>query len=744
MTKNLSQNRLPEGGQAHFAPKTPQNEPVPDGSPHVFQIAGMDCAEEVTVLKREVGPLVGGEQRLAFDILNGRMTVVELPEDVSPKAIIEAVERAGLGAEILRDDARRGDVNKPFWQSNRRLLLTTVSGVALLAAIIAQTILSRSIAVESIQKPIPATILFAVATLSGVWLVLPKAIGALRRRQPDMNLLMTVAVVGAIAIGEWFEAAAVSFLFSLSLLLESWSVNRARRAVAALMELAPPSVRVKRPDGSTAEFAPDQVAVGTIFVVKPGERIPLDGRVLDGASDVNQAPITGESMPVSKSPGNEVFAGTINGDGALQIESTKPARDTTLAKIIRMVGEAQSRRGPSEQWVEKFARIYTPAVMALALAFFLIPPLIFQAGWSEWFYRALVLLVIACPCALVISTPVSVVAGLTSAARQGVLVKGGQFLEAPAHVKAIAFDKTGTLTLGKPQVLEVVPLSGHDERELIERAAAMEQHSEHPIARAILEYAAARRIAFTPASAFQVIKGKGARAIIDGREFWLGSHRYVEERQQETEEIHRLLESMSAQGRTVVAIGNEEHICGLIALADEVRPETRETLSDLRAAGIEHLVMLTGDNRPTAQGIAAKVGIDEVHAELLPQDKVGVVEALVKKYERVAMVGDGVNDAPALARATVGIAMGSAGTDAAIETADIALMSDDLSRLPWLVRHSRRVLTVIRQNIGFSLAVKLAFVLLTFAGASSLWTAIAADMGASLLVIFNGLRLLKS
>ena len=712
-------------------------------APTTFKIRGMDCAEEVTLLKREVGPVVGGQERLAFDILNGRMIVSGVPDYVPTNAIIGAVERAGLSAELVTEGSPKSDIDQPFWQKNRRLLLTALSGVALVAGLASQAIFSRSIALEHVATPLAAKILFAVATLAGVWLVLPKALGAVRRRQPDMNLLMTVAVIGAIVIGEWFEAAAVSFLFSLSLLLEAWSVNRARRAVAALMELAPATVRVLQADGSIDEIAPEKVPVGTIFLVKPGEKIPLDGLVREGSSDVNQAPITGESMPVPKSQGGEVFAGTINGDGALQIASTKPARDTTLAKIIRMVGEAQSRRGPSEQWVEKFAKVYTPAVMALAVAMFIFPPLVFQASWSDWFYRSLVLLVIACPCALVISTPVSIVAGLASAARHGVLIKGGQYLEAPAHIKAIAFDKTGTLTAGMPQVVEIVPLSGHDERELIERAAAMEQHSEHPIARAILDFAKTRGFTPNKASNFQVIKGKGATATFDDREYWLGSHRYLEERRQETSEIHQRLESMSGLGRTVVVVGNNEHVCGLIALADEVRPRTRETLQDLRTAGIEHLIMLTGDNRPTAEAVAAKTGVDEVRAELLPEEKVAAIEALVAKYRQVAMVGDGVNDAPALARATIGIAMGSAGTDAAIETADIALMSDDLTKIPWLIRHSKRTLIVIRQNIGFSLAVKLTFVVLTFAGISSLWGAIAADTGASLVVIFNGLRLLR-
>jgi Cd2+/Zn2+-exporting ATPase len=357
-------------------------------------------------------------------------------------------------------------------------------------------------------------------------------------------------------------------------------------------------------------------------------------------------------------------------------------------------------------------------------------------------YNALVLLVIACPCALVISTPVSIVAALAAAARQGVLIKGGIFVEAPARLKAIAFDKTGTLTEGKPAVVEVVPLADHDERELLERAAAMEARSDHPLARAILEYAGQQGVSPAPAEAFQIIQGKGATARFFGKQFWLGSHRYLEERGQETNEIHERLERLSSAGRSVVVIGNEQHVCGLIALADRIRPVSRETLEQLRRLGIERLVMLTGDNEPTAQAIARETGLDEVRAELLPEDKVTAVEELVNRYGSVAMIGDGVNDAPALARATLGIAMGAAGSDAAIETADIALMSDDLTRLPWLIRHSRRTLWVIRENIIFSLGVKAVFLGLTLAGSASLWTAIAADTGASLLVIANGLRLL--
>lgn len=713
-------------------------------SPKQFRIHGMDCADEVAVLKREVGPLVGGEEQLGFDILNGRMVVAAVAI-ASTDEIIEAVSRTGMRAEFWYDDAAE---SRPlsFVERWGRAGLTTLSGCAIAIGFVTHMWLGgiwAALGAGDESTPGLVRTFYAVGALSGIWLVLPKAWYALRRLRPDMNLLMAVAVTGAVAVNEWFEAAAVSFLFTVSLLLESWSVGRARRAISELMSLAPEIARVRHGDGREEEMAPDLVVVGTRLIVRPGERIPLDGRVVKGQSDVNQAPITGESRPVEKVCDDEVFAGTINGDGALEIECTKVAGDTTLAQIIRMVGEAQSRRAPSEKWVERFARVYTPVVMGLAVLVAIAGPLLSGGGWSTWLYRSLVLLVIACPCALVISTPVSIVAALAAAARQGILIKGGTFVEIPGRLKAIAFDKTGTLTEGKPQVVEVVPLSGHDEREVLERVAAMEAHSNHPLAQAIVTFAREQSIQLVPAEAFQIIQGKGATATFDGRPFWLGSHRYLEERAQETPDVHRRLEEMSASGRSVVVVGNEDHVCGLIALADKVRTTSRKTMTDLRQAGIEHLVMLTGDNAPTAREIANQTGVTDVQAELLPADKVAAIDALVKEYDQVAMVGDGVNDAPAMAQATLGIAMGAAGSDAAIETADIALMSDDLSRLPWLIQHSRRALSVIRQNIIFSLSVKAAFVVLTFAGYASLWAAIASDMGASFLVIFNGLRLLR-
>ena len=715
-------------------------------APLAYRIHGMDCAEEVTVLKRELGPIVGGDEKLGFDVLNGKMTVAS-DAPVSPAEIRDAVARTGMRAEPWADE-KTAIGAEGYWERNRRTVLTAASGGLLLAGAAAHTALAgfRAAFVEEAATglPVPVTVLYAVAILTGVWTVLPKAWIALKRVRPDMNLLMVVAVSGAVGIGQWLEAATVAFLFALSLSLEAWSVGRARRAVAALMSLAPPEVRLVRADGGEETTSPDRVPVGSRFRVRPGDRIPLDGRVADGTGGVDQSPITGESVPVPKAPGDEVYAGTINGDGVLTVESTKPAADTTLARITRMVGEAQSKRAPSEQWVEGFARYYTPAVMVLALALLLVPPLAFGGGWGDWFYRSLVLLVIACPCALVISTPVSIVAALAAAARNGVLVKGGVYVEAPARLRAVAMDKTGTLTAGKPAVVEVVPLSGHTEAELLERAAALEAHSTHPLARAVLAHAKGRGVTVPAADEVRNLPGRGTTGRVGGTVYWVGSHRYLEERGQETPDVHDRLEALARSGRAVVAVGNDRHVCGFIALADTVRPEAKRAVAELRAAGVEHVVMLTGDNRGTAEAVAAETGVDEVYAELLPADKVAKVEELVAKYGSVAMIGDGVNDAPAMGRATFGIAMGAIGTDAAIETADVALMSDDLAKLPWLVRHSRRALGVIRQNIVFALAVKAVFLVLTLVGVSSMWAAVAADSGATLLVVANALRLLSA
>lgn len=712
----------------------------------VFGVSGMDCAEEVAILKDVLGPLVGGAEHLSFDILNGRMTVTGASlDDVS---LARAVSRTGMRAERWTGERTSAAPN-----DNRRVRagLTTASGLLTIAGFVAHVAVAGDVASAlgsegaglTEQVPTLARLLYGGAIATGAWYVAPKGWFALRRLRPDMNLLMTVAVIGALVIGEWFEAATVSFLFALSLALEAWSIARARRAVEALMALAPPVVRVIE-SGEVVERAPADVAVGALFRVRPGEKVPLDGRVVRGSSGVNQAPITGESASVLKEVGETVFAGTINGDGALEVESTKLATETTLANIVRLVGDAQSRRAPSELWVERFARVYTPTIFLLAIAVAVLPPLLFAAAWDDWTYRALVLLVIGCPCALVISTPVTIVAALASAARNGILIKGGVFVEAPARLQAIALDKTGTLTAGRPVVTEVVSLNDHTASQIVSRCAGLEAHTDHPLARAIVDYAQRQNIAPSLAADVQIIPGKGARGTIEGREYWLGSHRYLEERAQESPALHHQIEQRSAVGQSVVIMGTGDHVCGFVVLADAIRSESADAIRQLKAMGIKSVVMLTGDNRPTAQAIATRAGVDEIRAELLPVDKVAAVADLVERFGATAMVGDGVNDAPALARATIGIAMGVAGSDAAIDTADIALLADDLRKIPWLIKHSRQASAIIRQNIACSLVVKAIFVLLTFSGHASLWAAILADMGVTLVVVANALRLLRS
>lgn len=714
--------------------------PTRRGAGVALKVHGMDCADEVGTLKRVLKDLVDPDE-LVFDTLSG---VMEVPESADQDAVIRAVSTTGMRAVPVHPD----EPEPSRWERNRATILAVASGVGVVAGFglhaalggLQAAIGSEGMGVAEHSVPAPALVAYGVAVAAGLWPVLPKAWFSLRSLRPDMNLLMTLAVAGAIGIGEWFEAGTVTFLFAVSLALESWSIGRARKAVERLLSLAPDTVRLKVGD-ATREVAPGQVPLGSLFVVRPGECIGLDGRVESGRSEVDQAPITGESVPVAKDPGDEVFAGTINGNGVLEVRSTAAATDTTLARIVEMVGEARKDRSESERWVERFARVYTPVVFALATVVCVLPPLAFGADWGTWFYRALVLLVIGCPCALVISTPVAVVSGLAAAARNGVLVKGGRFLEVPSRIAVVAVDKTGTLTLGRPQVVAVHPLDDHTPERLLAIAAAIEAESEHPIARAVVAYAEGGEVLC--AESIEAVPGKGARGIVDGRAYWLGSHRWLEERGQETPDLHALLDAESARGRTVVAIGTDDHVCGTLSLADTIKPDASASIAALLAAGVSRVVMLTGDNRGTADAVAAEVGIDDVRAELLPADKVKAVEDLERTHGPVAMIGDGVNDAPALARSAIGVAMGAIGTDVAVETADVVLMTDDLGKLAWLVRHSRRTLAIIRQNTVFALGIKALFVVLTFAGVASLWGAIAADMGASLLVVFNALRLLR-
>ncbi|MFA6239481.1 MAG: heavy metal translocating P-type ATPase [Candidatus Hydrogenedentales bacterium] len=705
----------------------------------VFKIAGMDCSEEVAALKRELRPLVESEDSLSFDLINGRLTVAKDCARCSSEAILKAVSRTGMKAVPWEDVADTGRTGHAVLGVHAREVLCGVSGLGILLAAALQ-----GVTVGWAARPAPWTIVtLLVSVVCGVWFVVPKAWYAARSLRPDMNLLMTIAVIGALALGDWFEAAIVSFLFAMALLLEAWSVGRARRAIGALMDLSPQTARQRVGNGTeTIEVPVGEIQPGAIVVVPPGERIPLDGVLVKGATSVNQAPITGESAPVSKDVGDEVFAGSINNEGAVEFRVTKRAEDTSLARIVRMVEEAQARRAPSERWVEQFARYYTPAMLVAALLTAAIPALFFQTPIADSIYGALVMLLIACPCALVISTPVTIVAGLTAAARMGVLIKGGAYLEAPARLKAIALDKTGTLTLGRPEVQRIIALDNHSEDQVLSVAASIESLSLHPLALAIVRRAREAAVELTEAQSYNSIGGKGAEAIVNNRRYWIGSHRLLLEQGHDDPAANRQAEAMEDAGHSVVLLGTDDHVCGLIGMADSPKANARDAVAALRKAGLRQVVMLTGDNEGTARALAESVGIDEYHAELLPEDKLTWVKDLSARFGIVGMAGDGVNDAPAMAASALGIAMG-AGSDAAIETADVTLMSDDLSRLPWLILHSKEVLRIVKQNVAISLGLKILVFALVLAGWATLWLAIVADMGASLLVIFNGLRLLK-
>ncbi|MEL6828547.1 MAG: cation-translocating P-type ATPase [Pseudomonadota bacterium] len=721
---------------------------VPASDGLSFHVSGLDCAEEVSILNRVVGPEVGGANNLAFDVINARMTVLDGGKIVSSDKIIELVGTTGMTAKPWNAENADADQAAHLKTQKRFTALSGGFWAAGFTYHIVETGFGGAIGLFSghgeAPMPMAEAGLFAVAILFGVWLVAPKAWSSARRFSPDMNLLMVVAVAGAIGLGEFFEAATVAFFFSLSLYLESWSVGRARNAVSALLDLAPPTARVLYDDGSEADVPAAAVAVGARFVVRGGDRIPLDGEVVDGAGAVDQAPITGESALVPKEAGDDVYAGTINGEGTLTVRATKAASDTVLSKIIRMVGDAHSRRAEVEQWVTKFARIYTPIVMVLAVAIALIPPLIAGGNWGFWFYNALVLLVIACPCALVISTPVSIVAALAASARNGVLIKGGAYVEAPGRTTALAMDKTGTITMGEPEVAAIYPIGETSERDLLMRAAALEARSSHPLARAILSRAEQDSVSFVAADNTRTIPGRGLEGDMGDRSIWLGSDRFAEEKGFGSAIPSDLRDRIEGAGNTLVAIGDAAGVSGVLELRDRIRSDAKGIVARLHGQGVKKIVMLTGDNAATARAVAAEVGIDEVRAELLPEDKVTAIEELVASHDTVAMIGDGVNDAPAMARAHYGVAMGAVGSDAAIETADIALMTDDIGKVPWLIGHSRRTMSIIKQNIGLSLATKAVFVVATAFGMASMWGAIAADVGVSLLVVANALRLLKA
>lgn len=613
------------------------------------------------------------------------------------------------------------------------LVRTVVAGVAL----------TVGYGAELLHLPSNVSVgIFAVTIVVGGFGNFRKAARSLPSLDFNMSVLMSVAVIGAALIGAWGEGAVVAFLYSASELLEGWTMGRARRSIRDLMDIAPKTARVETATG-LREVPVEEILVGDVIVVPPGEKLAMDGRVLSGVSAIDEASITGESVPAEKYPGDDVYAGTLNTDGALRVEVTKLVKDTTIARIVHLVEEAQTHKAPSQAFVERFAAVYTPVVLALAGGLALLPPLLFQAAWEPWIYRGLALLVVSCPCALVVSTPVAIVSAISNAARHGVLIKGGIHLEQLGTVKAIAFDKTGTLSAGRPVVTDVFPTDSIEPDRLLAVAASLEAHSEHPLAKAIVEAAAARGLATTEVSDFRALTGLGASATVEEMAVRIGNMRLFADSPVLTAVGDQLLD-LQSQGKTAMIVASGEHALGVIAVADRLRDETRAAVAALKRNGIAHTIMITGDNRPTAAAIAAQAGVDEYYAELLPEDKVDQVKRLLERYGQVAMVGDGVNDAPALATATVGIAMGGAGSDTALETADVALMADDLTKLPFTMALSRRSLWIIKQNIAFSLAIKFIAVALVFPGWLTLWLAILSDMGASLLVTLNGMRLLSS
>ncbi len=566
------------------------------------------------------------------------------------------------------------------------------------------------------------------------------------RLQFDMRTLMTIAVIGAAFIGEWGEGATVVILFAISEALETYSMDKARQSIRSLMDIAPREALIRRGNQEMMVEVED-IQLGDIMIVKPGQKIAMDGIVVKGLSSVNQAAITGESVPVAKTVEDEVFAGTLNEEGLLEVKVTKHVDDTTIAKIIHLVEEAQAERAPSQAFVDKFAKYYTPLIMLIALCVAVVPPLFFGAEWDAWIYQGLAALVVGCPCALVISTPVAIVTAIGNAARNGVLIKGGIHLEEMGAIKAIAFDKTGTLTKGIPLVTDYLPQSHANSNELLSIAAALENGSQHPLASAIMKKAEDENAAYQDISIekFSSITGKGIKGIFQNQMYYVGSSNLFEELLSNgiPSELKATIAYLQKQGKTVMAAGTSKEVLGLIAVADVLRENSKNVIGNLHSMGIQKTIMLTGDNEGTANAIGEQVGVSDIKAELLPQDKLRYIKDLRKKYDRVAMVGDGVNDAPALAASTVGIAMGGAGTDTALETADIALMADDLGKLPFTVKLSRKALSIIKQNITFSLGIKLVALLLVIPGWLTLWIAIFADMGATLIVTLNGLRLLR-
>ena len=652
---------------------------------------------------------------------------------------VSQIEEAGAfdGIKVSQSPKRTIEKSTPFYKKTENIL----AGVSLVFVVLGYVL--ASIRGEGDMLAIAT---FVIAIVVGGIEIFKTGFKNLLHFEFDMKTLMTIAIIGAAIIGEWEEAAVVVFLFAVSEALEAYSMDKARQSIRQLMDIAPPTALIKRAHGEhfhEMELPTEQIEIGDILLVKPGQKIAMDGIVLSGLSAVNQAAITGESIPVNKAAGDEVFAGTLNEEGALEVRVTKRVEDTTIAKIIHLVEEAQAEKAPSQQFVDRFAKYYTPAIMIVALLVAVIPPL-FMGDWQHWIYQGLAVLVVGCPCALVVSTPVAIVTAIGNAARQGVLIKGGIHLEQLGHIEAVAFDKTGTLTKGKPEVTDIITHNNMTEETVLQLVAAVEKQSQHPLAKAILTTLHEKGLSELVPTDFQSVTGKGAYATVEGQKVSVGSLKWIATLTVVDEVTKERANQLQAQGKTVVAAVSDNKLIGIIGIADQVRQESKQVLQKLRTLKVKHTVMLTGDAKPTAQAIATSLGVSDVRAGLLPAEKLTAIKELRTKYGAVAMVGDGVNDAPALASANVGIAMGGAGTDAALETADIALMGDDLTKLPYTISLSRKTLRIIKENIIFALALKLIALLLVIPGWLTLWIAIFADMGATLLVVFNSLRLIRN
>lgn len=704
----------------------------------MYRIENMDCPTEEALIRSKLSSMPGVSQ-LEFNILKRKLTVHHSLANVDGiDAALAAIEMQAVQwtDDSPGSDTSNAEKNNHGNASKGWKLLT----VALVAAIFAEAIVWFGGADTSL--PVIALALLAIG-LSG-FETYKKGWIALKNFNLNINALMSIAVTGAVIIGQWPEAAMVMVLFSLAEMIEAMSLDRARNAIRGLMEMAPETAKVLQADGSWQVLETKVITVGASVRVAPGERIPLDGELTQGQSSVNQAPITGESIPVAKTIGDKVFAGTINETGSFDYRVIALQTDSTLSRIIHAVEEAQGSRAPTQRFVDNFAKIYTPIVFILALGVMLVPPLFFGLPWLIWIYKALVLLVIACPCALVVSTPVTVVSGLAAAAKMGILIKGGVYLEEGRKLKSLALDKTGTITLGKPLVTDTFMLADMDKEHCLRLAASLAARSDHPVSGAVTHFWMARELP-TPVyelSKFEALTGRGVKGEIDGKNYYLGNHRLVEELKICNAATEAALQRLEAEGKTVIVLCDEKQPLAIIAVADTVRETSRQAIAELHALGVRTL-MLTGDNELTAKAIAKNVGIDDARGNLLPEDKLAAITEEINGYGTVGMVGDGINDAPALAKSSIGFAMGAAGTDTALETADVALMDDDLRKIPQFIRLSQNTAAILKQNIALALGIKVVVLVLAIMGIASLWMAVFADMGASLIVIFNGLRLVR-